>query len=57
VLELAILTSRLHMLPQDKIQQEIEYLTIGYEKTSGPREQEAWTWLMEKIDAHANKES
>ncbi len=50
VLELAILSSRLHMLPQEKIQHEIEYLSIGYEKTSGPREQEAWNWLMEKID-------
>ena len=55
VLELAILTSRLHMLPPEKIQQEIEYLTIGYEKTSGPREQEAWKWLMDKIQAHSNK--
>jgi hypothetical protein len=57
VLELAILTSRLHMLPKDKVLHEIEYLRIGYDKTSGPREQEAWTWLMEKIDAHFNKES
>ncbi len=56
VLELAILTSRLNMLPQEKILQEIEYLTIGYEKTSGPREQEAWGWLMKKILAHINKD-
>ncbi len=55
VLELAILTSRLHMLPPEKIQQEIEYLSIGYEKTSGPREQEAWGWLMEKIQAYSHK--
>ena len=56
VIELAILTSRLHMLPEDKIKQEIDYLTIGYEKTSGPREQEAWIWLIEKIDVHTRKE-
>ncbi len=56
VLELAILTSRLKMLPEEKILQEIEYLTIGYEKTSGPREQEAWEWLMKKILAHINKD-
>lgn len=56
VLELAILTSRLGMLPEEKIQQEIEYLSIGYEKTSGPREQEAWGWLMNKINAHQDKE-
>lgn len=56
VIELAILTSRLHMLSKDKIQQEIEYLSIAYEKTSGSREQEAWKWLMEKIDAQTEKE-
>ncbi len=49
VLELAILVSRLKRLPPEKIKQELEYLTIIYEKTSGPREQEAWGWLMEKI--------
>ncbi len=56
VLELAILVSRLHMLPQDKILQEIEYLRIGYEKTSGWREQEAWGWLMEKVDTFMQKD-
>ncbi|MEM7400645.1 MAG: DUF447 domain-containing protein [Pseudomonadota bacterium] len=55
VLELAILTSRLKMLPKEKIQQEIEYLEIGYIKTSGPREQEAWGWLMNKIKAYQAK--
>ena len=45
------------MLPPEKIQQEIEYLSIAYEKTSGPREQEAWEWLMEKIQAHSEKEN
>lgn len=51
VIELAILVSRLHMLPSEKVQKEIEYLTIGYEKTSGPREREAWGWLMAKVDS------
>ena len=51
VVELAILVSRLHILPREKIQKEIEYLAIGYEKTSGSREQEAWDWLMTKVDA------
>jgi len=49
VIELAILVSRLRRLPQEKIQQEIEYLSIGFDKTSGPREQEAWGWLMDKV--------
>jgi len=39
----------LRRLPQEKIQQEIEYLSIGFDKTSGPREQEAWGWLMDKV--------
>lgn len=51
VIELAILVSRLHMLSREKIKQEIEYLRIGFEKTSGPREQEAWGWLMTKVDS------
>lgn len=49
VVEGAILVSRLHMLPWDKITREVEYLTIAIEKTAGPRELEAWTWLMDKI--------
>lgn len=49
VIELAILASRLHMLPAEKIDAEIEYLLIGMDKTAGEREKEAWEWLMEKV--------
>lgn len=52
VLELAILTSRLGMLPREKIEAEIAYLTIAIEKTAGPDEREAWGWLMEKVTGH-----
>ena len=55
VLEAAILVSRLHMLPPEKIEAELAYLRIGFDKTAGPIEQEAWSWLMEKIDAHRGK--
>ena len=51
VLEAAILVSRLHRLPRDKIESELAYLRIGLEKTAGPAELEAWGWLMAKIDA------
>ena len=51
VLELAVLTTRLHMLPASKIENELKYLEIAVSKTAGPREQEAWGWLMEKIEA------
>jgi hypothetical protein len=50
VLELAVLTTRLHLLPPEKIETELEYLEIAVFKTAGPREVEAWGWLMEKID-------
>jgi hypothetical protein len=52
VLELAILASRLSMLPREKIEAEIAYLSIAIEKTAGPDEREAWGWLMEKVKAH-----
>lgn len=52
VLEAAILASRLHMLPWEKIESEMAYLRIAIDKTAGPQEQEAWDWLVEKIMAH-----
>jgi hypothetical protein len=54
VIEAAILTSRLHMLPRDKIESELAYLEIAVSKTAGPAEQEAWDWLMEKISAYGS---
>lgn len=52
VLEAAILVSRLNILPWDKIESELNYLRIGLEKTAGPREIEAWSWLMAVIEQH-----
>ena len=52
VLELAILVSRLDLLPFDKISREIDYLKIAMEKTAGAREREAWNWLMARVEAH-----
>ena len=52
VIEAAILTSRLHMLPPEKIRAELAYLTIAIGKTAGEREQEAWDWLTARIHAH-----
>jgi len=49
VIDAAILVSRLSMLPAEKVQQEISYLTIAIEKTAGTRELEAWSWLMDKV--------
>jgi hypothetical protein len=52
VLELAILVSRLSMLPREKIEAEITYLSIAIEKTASPDEREAWGWLMEKVEGY-----
>lgn len=51
VIEAAVLVSRLKMLPADKVESELAYLKIAIDKTAGPRELEAWGWLMEKVDA------
>jgi len=53
VLEAAILVSRLSMLPLEKIQTELDYLKIGFEKTAGEREREAWQWLITAIDNYS----
>ena len=49
VVEAAILVSRLAMLPAAKIDAELAYLAIAIEKTAGPAEQEAWSWLIERV--------
>lgn len=51
VLECAILVTRLHLLPREKVDREIAYLEIAIEKTAGAQELEAWSWLMQKRDA------
>jgi hypothetical protein len=51
VIELAVLTTRLNMLPAEKVESELKYLEIAISKTAGPHEEEAWEWLMEKISA------
>lgn len=52
VIELAVLASRLHMLPAEKIQSELKYLQIAIDKTAGERELEAWGWLNDKINTY-----
>ncbi|HEY3719472.1 MAG TPA: DUF447 domain-containing protein [Roseiarcus sp.] len=52
VIEAAILASRLHLLPREKIEREIAALEIVVGKTAGPNEQTAWNWLRGKFDAY-----
>lgn len=57
VIELAVLTTRLNMLPAEKIDNELKYLEIAITKTAGARELEAWGWLMNKISVWREAES
>lgn len=57
VLELAVLTTRLKMLPPEKVENELKYLDIAITKTAGEREMEAWGWLMEKVLAWRRENS
>ncbi|MFC7400482.1 DUF447 domain-containing protein [Chelatococcus sp. GCM10030263] len=49
IIEGAILSTRLDLLPREKIEAEMAYLRIAISKTAGPVEQEAWGWIEEKI--------
>ncbi len=50
VLEAAILYSRISRLSPAKILTELEYLHIGFNKTAGPKERQAWDWLSKAIE-------
>lgn len=56
VIEGAVLVSRLHMLPPEKIEREMAYLQIAIDKTAGPGEHEAWGWLVDAVQRHAKGE-
>jgi hypothetical protein len=47
VIEAAILATRLNRLPKAKVEEELRYLQIAIDKTAGPNEREAWSWLMD----------
>ncbi|MDF3838213.1 DUF447 family protein [Cupriavidus basilensis] len=51
VIEGAVLVSRLHLLPADKIAREMAYLQIAIDKTAGAAEREAWQWLQQRVAA------
>ncbi len=52
VIEAAILVSRLHLLPRERIERELAYLETAIDKTAGLQEREAWKWLIDKVHAH-----
>jgi hypothetical protein len=55
VVEGAVLVSRLHLLPPEKVESEMRYLQIAIDKTAGAAEREAWEWLVEAVAAHAHR--
>ena len=55
VLEGAVLVSRLHMLPADKVDAEMRYLQIAIDKTAADAEREAWAWLQDAVQTHRAK--
>ena len=57
VVEGAVLVSRLHMLPQDKIDSEMRYLQIAIDKTANAQAHEAWEWLQQAVAAHRAQEA
>jgi len=56
VIEGAVLVSRLHMLPPEKIEREMAYLQIAIDKTASAVEHEAWGWLQQAVAAHRAKQ-
>jgi uncharacterized protein len=52
IIEASILVSRLHFLARDKVEREIAYLGIAVQKTAGPGEAEAWSWILDRIGTH-----
>jgi hypothetical protein len=55
VIEGAVLVSRLHLLAIDRIEAEMAYLQIAIDKTAGPGEHEAWSWLREAVARHKSR--
>ena len=55
LIEACILASRVGMLSTKKILNELEYLSIGVEKTAGPKEEKAWieikSYIVKKLNA------
>jgi hypothetical protein len=57
VIEGAVLVSRLHLLPAQKVDSEMAYLQIAIDKTAGPGEHEAWGWLVDAVRRHRAADS
>lgn len=52
VVEAAVLVSRLDWLPPEEVSAAFVFLRSAVKKTAGPREQEAWQWLLDAVANH-----
>jgi hypothetical protein len=52
VIELAVLSTRLGRIDDNKIKDEMKYLKIGIDKTAGENEKQAWEWIEKKINIY-----
>ena len=53
VLEASILASRARHLPAAEIRAELDRLAVLVDKTAGPREREAWAYVLQRVRAAA----
>ncbi|MEZ6109297.1 MAG: DUF447 family protein [Pirellulaceae bacterium] len=49
ILEAAILATRVHLVPREQIEAELERLEVWVTKTAGPSQQATWSWLMDEL--------
>jgi hypothetical protein len=56
VVEAAILASRIHILPRSEIETEFRKLSVIVDKTGGPQEHEAFTYLLRYVERAGAKE-
>lgn len=55
VIEGAVLVSRLHLLPVERIAEEMAALQVAIDRSAGPEEREAWSWLLEAVEARRRR--
>tara|TARA_B100001057_G_scaffold196491_1_gene197174 strand:+ start:1262 stop:1834 length:573 start_codon:yes stop_codon:yes gene_type:complete len=55
VIELAVLSTRLGIIDDNKVKEELKYLKIGIDKTAGDNEKEAWNWIENKVKKYFEK--
>jgi uncharacterized protein len=55
VVEGAVLVSRLHLLPAERIDREFAYLRIAIDRSAGDAEREAFGWLTDAVRDHRER--